>query len=658
MPCCSLRLSSAGRYRHAYLGPSIHSCFIFASSSFLATSKTLFSIDCFVPLELHHEKLTAEVVHVYMTESRTHPARCKRLWHMGLFELKQSNDLNIAHSPPLMRTMSLLPGTGLAPVRRSATLPSRFLAEKRQLADTAAAPGAAAAQTASDPVLFFHPSAKIVKFAPDAPPVLSQAAPSTDFDYPVDTIETLPWRSPTERTVAVGRLRLEIPPGLSPFLKCGTVVQAILKNSQCWCVDGVSTFVLRIRSLTYYRIELPNHTPEDAELIESFKAALSKVLRYEVTPCPFRRGFSVPLPAEAHIPKKKRAWRPKTRRESAPAGSETSSLWPDSLQEGDVVHFKGSDTYDGGDTTDDTASTTSAPHTDTTFPEEITPEVEKNNLDHTVDGFKRTSREPAHSVNDILAQFQPMPESDSEDETKSSHSSLTKDPESPSYQIPTASPTQERSSDVSGQHRGKYNHQRDTSNSTIVNQPRSTVLSMTKEDPLQNEPQETEQHDALPKPTQNSLPLLQPPESEISTSTAIVPTGVDATQITCSESDRMENVLLQFRRTRSSRKRDISPLPPVSTLQYSSPRSSENVTRILFEKACSLVIILPIQLFLFFLRLASQIVSDDSSSQTVPGTVTESRHGDNVDRDEFEISSNTPGSFHRSARVTDLSDYE
>ncbi|CAG8910017.1 unnamed protein product [Penicillium egyptiacum] len=194
-------------------------------------------------------------------------------------------------------------------LRRSLTLPTKLnpLAQRRS-----------SVPNTPEHVIFYHPSAKIVHFSPRAlAPIPSSSAPS-DFDYPVDTIETLPWRSATERTVATAPLRLEKVHGSTAFLKCGNVVHAILKNSQCWCVDGVSKFVLRIRPLTYYRIEIPYETEDDQSLVRDLKIALPTVLRYEVTPCPFKRAFSVELPSDAMAPRRKKAWQPKDRRERVP----------------------------------------------------------------------------------------------------------------------------------------------------------------------------------------------------------------------------------------------------------------------------------------------------------------------------------------------------
>ncbi|OQE18881.1 hypothetical protein PENFLA_c020G05288 [Penicillium flavigenum] len=194
-------------------------------------------------------------------------------------------------------------------LRRSLTLPTKLnpLAQRRS-----------SVPNTPEHVIFYHPSAKIVHFSPRAlAPIPSSSAPS-DFDYPVDTIETLPWRSATERTVATAPLRLEKVHGSTAFLKCGNVVHAILKNSQCWCVDGVSKFVLRIRPLTYYRIEIPYETEDERSLVRDLKIALPTVLRYEVTPCPFKRAFSVELPSDAMAPRRKKAWQPKDRRERIP----------------------------------------------------------------------------------------------------------------------------------------------------------------------------------------------------------------------------------------------------------------------------------------------------------------------------------------------------
>jgi Inheritance of peroxisomes protein 1 len=76
------------------------------------------------------------------------------------------------------------------------------------------------------------------------------------------------------------------------FLNSGGFLKPILTKSQCWCVDDATTFVLRGRDDSFYRIELPGSTAEGKESIEHFKRTLDQLLRYEKTPCPFRKGYA------------------------------------------------------------------------------------------------------------------------------------------------------------------------------------------------------------------------------------------------------------------------------------------------------------------------------------------------------------------------------
>lgn len=153
-------------------------------------------------------------------------------------------------------------------------------------------------------------------------------------DQQDEPVGSLPWISTTERTIAAGStlsvqlislsLILTHPGFLGPlriyrvlgsvaFLHSGTTLRPILAKSQCWCVDGESKFVLRIVQNSYYRIELPNSYPEEKGKVQEFKKVLAKVLQYEVTPCPFERGFTVDLPEPPKTPIQKRPWKPKQR---------------------------------------------------------------------------------------------------------------------------------------------------------------------------------------------------------------------------------------------------------------------------------------------------------------------------------------------------------
>lgn len=311
-------------------------------------------------------------------------------------------------------------------LRRSVTLPVKLnpLTQRR-----------ASVPNTPEHVIYYHPTAKIVHFAPRAlAPIPSSSAPS-DFDYPVDTIETLPWRSATERTVATAPLRLEKVHGSTAFLKCGNVVHAILKNSQCWCVDGVSKFVLRIRPLTYYRIEIPYETEEDQSSVQELKIALPTVLRYEVTPCPFKRAFSVELPIHVMAPRRKKAWRPKDQRQSVPAvlespfeassPSSTRSEWIDSASAGEDTD---------GNLTDDSCFTSHKPSSITSETahdnRHLSPaETPRPSSSHSVS--RRSVSETPQTFTSLLAKFQatPVPEDcDSESEHKPEHLSSLGNP--------------------------------------------------------------------------------------------------------------------------------------------------------------------------------------------------------------------------------------
>ncbi|KAH8703226.1 inheritance of peroxisomes protein 1-domain-containing protein, partial [Talaromyces proteolyticus] len=534
-----------------------------------------------------------------------------------------------------------------APIRRSATLPTRLMSQRRESSGspTSTAQG-------SDPVLYFNPSAKIVKFAPDAPRVASQSAPSIDFDYPVDTIETLPWRSPTERTVAVGRLRLELVSGLTPFLKCGTVVQAILKNSQCWCVDRSSTFVLRIRSLTYYRIELPNQTPEEVRLVEEFKNALPKVLRYEVTPCPFERGFSVPLPVEARTPKKKKAWRPKDRRDSAPVilGVKNNG-WLEANNAADTQRPRSAGTSDG-EATDDSASTTTNSALQAEASGEEVQEPASSYLSDETPGFiKRSVTEP-QSVHNILARFQPIPESDSEDDDRLSssadsfHSFLPSSFESsasPSFTSQPESPLDTSFQDLSIARQRPHGHNRDISDVTITAGVLSSAAQTT---PRLHQLVLDEQENV--KSSANSIPSSATRSQHSFSKTSAFATGTESVFINSTSDERST---LKSRSPRSSTQRALSPMPPPSTLAQTSEYSETDITTSLFHKTCALVLVPPLQLLLLLIHIAARI----AAGHTVQTALLDTTHGADEDDDDFEMPK-TPGNFRQSIIFDDPSD--
>lgn len=148
--------------------------------------------------------------------------------------------------------------------------------------------------------LYTHPNASIVKFT------TAGSRPGSSSPSRQQGSVLLPWTSTTERTVAAGPLSVYRVPGSVSFLNSGNLLHAILPRSQCWCVDGVSKFALRVLPDTYYRIELPGDTAEDREEVERLKLTLQKVCFYERTPCPFDRGFDVTIEDEAELEVRKK----------------------------------------------------------------------------------------------------------------------------------------------------------------------------------------------------------------------------------------------------------------------------------------------------------------------------------------------------------------
>lgn len=187
--------------------------------------------------------------------------------------------------------------------RRSFTQPPRSLSFHERA-------GLDPSDSAAD-IKYSHSKARIVSFTPPTDAVRSASSPGhADLDYPVDTIETLPWASSNEEVLASGSLVIEKIRGSTNFLKSGTrPLHALMRNSQCWCVDGEATLVMRVGPFKYCRIELPYQTEQDKADVQRLKDVLSDIIRFEATPCPFKRGFHVDLPESATTPRKKGPWK-------------------------------------------------------------------------------------------------------------------------------------------------------------------------------------------------------------------------------------------------------------------------------------------------------------------------------------------------------------
>lgn len=201
------------------------------------------------------------------------------------------------------------------PVPRTPDQTSRNVALNRSFsaahAPNRAQPIADIGATEGVETLFSHASGKIVKFTSNAPTRPNSSGQSGTWSPGggggLHQPGTLPWATLTEKTMAAGPLEIYRVPGSVSFLHSGSLLHAIMPRSNCWCVDGVSKFAMRVLPDTYYRIELPGNTPEDLAKVEEFKITLQKVLFYERTACPFARTFQVDLPIEGEPkPRKKR----------------------------------------------------------------------------------------------------------------------------------------------------------------------------------------------------------------------------------------------------------------------------------------------------------------------------------------------------------------
>lgn len=394
--------------------------------------------------------------------------------------------------------------------------------------------------------------------------------------------------------------------------------------------------MLRIRSWTYYRIELPAANEDDEQLVAQLKDALPKVLLYELTPCPFQRGFSVEIPKEARAPKKKKAWRPKERRESAPVISGVPSGWPD---DSDLVAAERprSAGESEGHATDDSASTSRDDITELMTPvEDVQPSAPIDIVTPRAGRSTRSVTEPPQTVNNVLARFQPIPESDSEDEVSLSssvdsfHSLLRSS--SPPAMSPPSSPRGIGAEDLYYT-RQRPHHTRDISEITvtpdIISSATQTTPSLIQRGSKTRLDDESAEKDAPTAPSNT--------QRIVSHSSDATTSGADVTQGSAEPNGRQSATR---RHLKSSRKRNLSPMPPSSTLFYPGATSSTgHLTSSLLRKTCSLVLVPPLQLLLLLIHIAAQIAAGDTAQSASSGSTLSKNEGE----DDFGIPT-TPGS--------------
>jgi Inheritance of peroxisomes protein 1 len=467
------------------------------------------------------------------------------------------------------------------PVRRSATLPTKLFSHQR----SNTLPSLEETENASE-IFYTHPSVIVKSFEPPTSQRSVSSKESAEYDYPVDTIETLPWRSLSENTLSRGWLKIEQVPGSTAFFKTRDFNRVILRNSQCWCVDRESTFVLRIARLKYWRIELPNQTDEDKKKVQELKETLAKLLRYEATPCPFKRGFTVELPEDAKTPRKKRAWKPKEwpkiiQAENAQAVESNRQSFSERRDTASSGASEEEDT--DGDGTDDSGATPRVP-----LPEEGYFLQDQEDRPAPIP-IPRSMTMPSHFLRQLSNSDDDNPSSQ-QDEDPPEPSSLSSSIDSfhslHSFHSPISpfpsSPTNEETP-IPDYHRS---HKRDVSELTIT----GPVTPITPLEPATPSPP------PRPSTPPNLDPSTDSNSEDESFSEAITPGPAQDT----------DDSLRRRLRAKTSRHRTLSPLPPPSTIFTPSPRSPTNhLANSIIQHTCSLVLGPPLQFLALLFHIAT-----------------------------------------------------
>ena len=410
------------------------------------------------------------------------------------------------------------------------------------------------------------------------------------------------------------------------FLNSGDTLRPILAKSQCWCVDGESKFVLKIAYDSYYRIELPNTCAEDNDKVDELKRVFAKVLQFEVTPCPFKRGFTVELPEKSTEPVKKRPWRPRPQSQlnsnreydlehedaghkssiSSRAVTESDGNEPATLQDTDSV-MEGSLTIKANSQNDgevckpidgeDQGTENVAAHVIDCEPDRLdllkTPTRPKSlkasraitappqlTLRTTPPSNSSSNAATRHST-----RVQSPSVSSSMESFHSFHSPISPLPPSPPYSTPS-SPTLSTCDDDTIQVHRVRSQKGNTLDPTLNrDSPKQWIMTPRL---LESEAQ-----------AESSPPLPQTPTLISDTASQ----GEDSWSEAITPSPRT-----QLRHRRSSRRRAPSPLPAPANIYSPSARlSGHHLTTAILQKTCSLLLGPPVQLVALMLNIARKI---------------------------------------------------
>lgn len=505
---------------------------------------------------------------------------------------------------------------------RSFTVPSRAFDSPRS------SPTARQAVEEEAETLYAHNAGKIVSFNPPSSGTRRHSSVEQGYSALQDEpVGTLPWASATERTMAAGSLRIYRVLGSVAFLHSGTrFLKPILSKSQCWCVDGESKFVLQAGPHTYYRIELPYTNTEDLAKVEEFKGTLSKVLQYETTPCPFKRGFTVDLPEKPQTPVKKKPWKARERPPPDPATghSERSGRkvrkWEKTsavVTQPPAVDLHVDDEEESmGDYTDsvpeESAESSEAGHdSESTNDSEMTPRNAVLDGHQDFDRYQTPTRPrplktgraitapPQLSLRtksssdsasedlrsqDVLEETSSL--SSSVDSFHSFHSPISPLPPSPRFDLRSLSPRLSDDGEIAIQK--TRNHKRDDSELTVTGESESILT------------------DSGPNVHLRSLDL---PSPEIPHTPTMISDTTSQSEETSPEAITPSSVQLR-RRPKHSRGRSQSPLPsPANLYSPTSRLSGHHLTTAILQKTCSMLLGPPISLVALMLNIASRIMN-------------------------------------------------
>ena len=376
--------------------------------------------------------------------------------------------------------------------------------------------------------------------------------------------------------------------------------------------------MLRIRDNDYYRIELPNETPEDRRIAEELKEVLSKVLQYERTICPFDRGFTVELPESPKTPTQYRPWTPRTRPRPAAEISSQDHIKADEPAgtiSGNVSEEITDDEKEEVLSENTTSRTAAIKDLDDALDAVETPTRPKG-----LNGTRSVTAPPQlilktlppSSTMDLLSSSISQDSDtasiassvDSFYSLHSFHSPVSPLPPSPPYSDPP-SPPQKIDFDLGIDVARSRQHKRDASELTVT----AESFGMAEDSSTPTWPQ----IDGPSTPLDPETPGLT--TDGASQSSSLWPEAVTPSPRTA---------------LRHRRRRALSPLPPPANLYSPQARlSGHHLTTAILQKTCSLLLGPPVQLVALMLNIAHRIargafytssITIGDQGQVVPGT--------------------------------------